>query len=39
MTGTKYIPYFDNNFAKGNPWVNKDTYLDLKTGPSNDFAG
>ena len=25
MTGTKYIPYFDNNLAKGNPWINKDT--------------
>ena len=25
MTGTKYIPYFDNNFTKGNPWITKDT--------------
>lgn len=25
MTGTKYIPYFDNNFTKGNPWLNNDT--------------
>lgn len=25
MTGTKYIPYFDNNFTKGNPWKNIDT--------------
>jgi protein SCO1/2 len=30
MTGTKYIPYFDNNFAKGNPWVNKDTLFGFK---------
>ena len=20
MTSTKYIPFFDNNFKKGNPW-------------------
>ena len=25
MTSTKYIPFFDNNFKKGNPWKNKDT--------------
>lgn len=25
MTATKYIPFFDNDFAKGNPWVKKDT--------------
>ena len=33
MTGTKYIPYFDNNFAKGNPWVNKDTLFGFKNRP------
>jgi len=25
MTASKYIPYFDNKFAKGNPWNKKDT--------------
>lgn len=25
MTASKYIPYFDNEFTKGNPWVKKDT--------------
>ena len=25
MTPTKYIPFFDNNFLKGNPWRKKDT--------------
>ena len=25
MTPTKYIPYFDNNFERGNPWEIKDT--------------
>ena len=25
MTATKYIPYFDNDFTNGNPWVKKDT--------------
>ena len=25
MTSTKYIPFFDNSFEKGNPWKNKDT--------------
>ena len=25
MTSTKYIPYFDNEFTKGNPWTKPDT--------------
>ena len=25
MTASKYIPYFDNEFTKGNPWNKKDT--------------
>jgi protein SCO1/2 len=25
MTASKYIPYFDNEFTKGNPWTKKDT--------------
>ena len=25
MTASKYIPYFDNEFTKGNPWIKKDT--------------
>ena len=25
MTASKYIPYFDNEFTKGNPWAKKDT--------------
>ena len=25
MTASKYIPYFDNEFAKGNPWNKNDT--------------
>ena len=25
MTPTKYIPFFDNDFLKGNPWRKKDT--------------
>jgi hypothetical protein len=29
MTASKYIPYFDNEFNKGNPWNKKDTLLVL----------
>ena len=25
MTASKYIPYFDNEFNKGNPWNKNDT--------------
>ena len=25
MTASKYIPYFDNEFTRGNPWTKKDT--------------
>ena len=25
MTASKYIPYFDNEFTRGNPWNKKDT--------------
>ena len=25
MTASKYIPHFDNEFTKGNPWTKKDT--------------
>ena len=25
MTASKYIPYFDNEFTKGNPWIKNDT--------------
>ncbi|MDB9990185.1 SCO family protein [Flavobacteriales bacterium] len=29
MTASKYIPYFDNEFTKGNPWTKKDTIFDF----------
>ena len=25
MTSNQYIPYFDNEFSRGNPWLKKDT--------------
>ena len=30
MTASKYIPYFDNEFTKGNPWTKKDTLFGFK---------
>lgn len=30
MTPTKYIPFFDNDFLRGNPWRKKDTLFNFK---------
>ena len=30
MTASKYIPYFDNEFTKGNPWTKKTRFLASK---------
>ena len=30
MTPTKYIPFFDNDFLRGNPWKKRILYLILK---------
>ena len=27
MTSNQYIPYFDNEFSRGNPWEKKDTLV------------
>ena len=39
MTASKYIPYFDNEFTKGNPGKKRHDYLVLIGSSLNDIIG